>query len=187
MNNKDNKIKTLDIVYIAMGAALITICSWISIPFTVPFTLQTFGVFAVLVIMGGLRGLISILVYILMGLVGVPVFSGFKAGPGVLFGNTGGYILGFVIIALLYLIYEKAFAKHKNKIMEIAVLVLGLILCYVFGTLMFVMLYSKNVGAVSIQKALKWCVIPFIVPDLIKLFLALTLGKRLAPLVRNRD
>ena len=81
------RIKTIDLVYISIGAALIAICSWISIPTAVPFTLQTFAVFAVLSILGGRRGTISVAVYILMGAVGLPVFAGFKGGIGVLFGR----------------------------------------------------------------------------------------------------
>ena len=86
------KVKTTDLVFIAAGAALITICSWISIPTAVPFTLQTFAVFVVLLILGGERGTLSTIVYVIMGAVGIPVFSGFKGGLGVLFGKTGGYI-----------------------------------------------------------------------------------------------
>ena len=94
--------KTLTLTYIALSAALIAICSWISIPTTVPFTLQTFGVFAALGTLGGRRGTLAILAYLLLGLVGLPVFSGFQGGPGVLLGTTGGYILGFLASALLY-------------------------------------------------------------------------------------
>ena len=86
----NKKISTVDLIYIAFGAALITICSWISIPTVVPFTLQTFAVFCVLSILGGKRGTLSILVYILLGTVGIPVFSGFKSGAAVLLGTTGG-------------------------------------------------------------------------------------------------
>ena len=83
--------KTYDMVYIAVFAVVMAICSWISIPATVPFTLQTFGVFLAVGVLGGKRGTLSILVYILLGAVGVPVFAGFSGGIGSLFGNAGGY------------------------------------------------------------------------------------------------
>ena len=88
--------KTYDIVYIAVFAVIMAICSWISIPTAVPFTLQTFGVFVAVGVLGGKRGTLSILVFILLGAIGVPVFAGFSGGIGVLAGTTGGYIIGFL-------------------------------------------------------------------------------------------
>ncbi|MBR6474866.1 MAG: biotin transporter BioY, partial [Lachnospiraceae bacterium] len=98
----NRKYTTLDLIYMAIGAALIAACSWITIPFMVPFTLQTFAVFTIVGLLGGRKGFLSILVYILLGAVGLPVFSGFKGGIGVLAGTTGGYIIGFLFIALIY-------------------------------------------------------------------------------------
>ena len=69
--------KTLDMVYIALFAVLIAVCSWISIPTTVPFTLQTFGVFVTVGVLGGKRGSLAVLIYLLLGAIGVPVFAGF--------------------------------------------------------------------------------------------------------------
>ena len=68
--------KTYDMVYIAVFAVLIAICSWISIPMTVPFTLQTFAVFLAVGVLGGKRGSLAVLIYILLGAVGIPVFAG---------------------------------------------------------------------------------------------------------------
>ena len=92
--------KTKDMAYIAVFAVLIAVCSWISIPTTVPFTLQTFAVFLTVGVLGGKRGSLAVLVYILLGCVGVPVFAGFSGGIGVLAGQTGGYIVGFLFSAL---------------------------------------------------------------------------------------
>ena len=80
------KTKTYDLAYIAIFAVLIAICSWISIPMTVPFTLQTFGVFIAAGVLGGKRGTLSVLVFILLGAVGIPVFANFSGGIGVLVG-----------------------------------------------------------------------------------------------------
>ena len=75
MDNKKeikNSFRTIDLVYIALGAVLIGVCSWISIPTTVPFTMQTFAVFFVLSFLGGKRGTISVIIYVLLGAIGAP-------------------------------------------------------------------------------------------------------------------
>ena len=83
-----SKMNSLDLVYMAMGVALITVCAWNTVPLTVQFTLQTFAVFAVILILGGERGTITTFIYVLMGTIGLPVFSGFAGGLGVLLGKT---------------------------------------------------------------------------------------------------
>ena len=94
--------RTLEMTFIAIFVVLIAICSWISIPTAVPFTLQTFAISMTVLMLGGRRGTISILVFILLAAIGVPVLSGFSGGLGVLLGPTGGYILGFLLTALVY-------------------------------------------------------------------------------------
>ena len=106
--------KTLDMVYIAVFAVLIAICSWISIPTVVPFTLQTFAIFLSIGILGGKRGTLAVLVYILLGLMGIPVFAGFSGGIGVLAGNTGGYIMGFLLSALVMWAMERSSAENSG-------------------------------------------------------------------------
>ncbi len=175
----NQKISTIDLIYIAFGAALITVCSWISIPTVVPFTLQTFAVFAVLSILGGKRGTLSVLVYILLGAVGLPVFSGFKSGAAVLLGTTGGYIIGFLLTGLIYIAMEKT--SGRKQPFEVISLLLGLIACYTFGTIWFMNVYAAKTGPIGIGAALSWCVIPFIIPDIIKLVIALLISNR----VRN--
>ena len=174
--------KVLDMVYIAISAALIAICSWISIPTAVPFTLQTFAVFFVLLLLGGERGTIATLVYVLLGAVGVPVFAGFSGGIGILLGSTGGYIIGFLFVGLIYILFEKFF--KKNIVMKIVALVLGLALCYAFGTAWFMHVYIKNSGEVGLLTVLGWCVFPFIIPDLIKMALAAVVAKRIEPVIK---
>lgn len=96
------RLRTRDLTYVALCAVLIAVCAWISIPAPVPFTLQTFGIFAALTLLGGRRGCYAVAVYLLLGLVGLPVFAGFQGGAGTLLGVTGGYILGFGAAALIY-------------------------------------------------------------------------------------
>ena len=80
----------MDLAYTALFTVLLAVCAWITVPLTVPFTLQTFGVFAALGVLGGRRGTYAVAAYLLLGLAGLPVFSGFRGGPGVLLGTTGG-------------------------------------------------------------------------------------------------
>lgn len=89
--------RTRDLVLIAIFAAMMAVCAWISVPvLAVPFTLQSFGVFMALLCLGGKRGTAAICVYVLLGAVGAPVFSGFNGGIGAIMGATGGYIIGFI-------------------------------------------------------------------------------------------
>lgn len=177
-----SKITTKELVFTALMAVIIAVCSWISIPTTVPFTLQTFGVFMAVGLLGGKKGTISVLVYILLGAVGVPVFAGFSGGIGVLFGTTGGYIVGFLLSGLVYWAMTAAFGE-KLPIMIIA-MVLGLIVCYAFGTAWFMIVYAKNTAPIGLMTALGWCVFPFIIPDCIKIALAVVLTKQLKKYVK---
>lgn len=171
-----------DIVYIGIMAAIIAVCSWISIPATVPFTLQTMGVFMAVGILGGKRGTLSVLTYILLGTIGVPVFAGFSGGIGVLLGTTGGYIVGFLFSALIMWAIEKLFGK--GKIVLVISMLAGLLVCYAIGTVWFMAVYARNSGAIGLGTVLGWCVIPFIIPDLIKISVAFFLTNRLKKVVQ---
>ena len=171
------RFSTRDLVYAAVFTALMAVCAWISIPTTVPFTLQTLGVFLSVGLLGGRRGSLAVFVYLLLGAVGAPVFSGFNGGVGALVGTTGGYILGFLLCALTMWTVEDALGKSL-PILGLS-MVLGLIVCYCFGTAWFLILYTQTTGPVSLGTVLGWCVIPFIGPDLIKVALALVLSARL--------
>ncbi len=175
---RENKmhLRTVEMAYIAMAAIIIAVCSWISIPTVIPFTLQTFAVFCVLSILGGKCGTIAVALYLLIGLTGVPVFAGMKGGIGVLLGNTGGYVVGFIWMGLIYWLAVKCFGKKLR--VEIIALLIGLFVLYAFGTAWFMLVYTKNTGAVGLGAALSWCVFPFIIPDLLKLGLALLIARR---------
>ena len=175
--------KTLDMVYIAVFAVLIAICSWISIPTVVPFTLQTFAIFLSIGILGGKRGTLAVLVYILLGLMGIPVFAGFSGGIGVLAGNTGGYIMGFLLSALVMWAMEKILGR-KLWVLALS-MIIGLFVCYAFGTAWFMIVYTRNTGAVGLASVLGWCVVPFLIPDFIKIALAFILSKRLEKLIER--
>ena len=175
--------KTLDLVYIAVAAAIIAACSWISIPTTIPFTLQTFAVFFVLSFFGGKRGTAAIVVYLILGLIGVPVFSNFTGGIGAILGATGGYIIGFIFIGLIYWLAISIWGKKLW--VEIVSLIIGIIVLYTFGTVWYIKVYAAKTGAIGLLTALTWCVFPFILPDLLKLGLALLLARRITAIQKK--
>lgn len=179
---KSKKLKTIDIAYIGIFVALITVCSWISIPFAVPVTLQTMAVCITAGLLGTKKGLITVAAYILLGLIGVPVYSGFTSGAGVLMGITGGYIIGFIFTALIVGIMIKMLGK-KIWVYVLSMLI-GIAVCYAFGTAWFVIYSSNNADSVTIGAALSMCVVPFIIPDIVKIVIATLLCKRLDKYVK---
>ena len=176
-------MKTHDLTYIAVCTALIAICSWISIPTTVPFTLQLFGVFFAVGLLGGKNGTFSVLVYILLGTVGLPVFAGFTSGFGVIAGPLGGFIIGFLIAALVMWSIEAIFGRKKQVVL-ISMFV-GLSLCYLVGTIRFISFYNTQHSAISVTSAIAICVLPYIIPDIIKLVMANVLSTQVRKLLKT--
>ena len=151
----------------ALFAALTAICAWISIPVAdIGFTMQTFGVFLTLGVLGGKWGTVSILIYLLLGVVGMPVFSGFRGGMGMLLGVTGGYLWGFLFSGLTYWLLER-FGKLPAMIAAMAV-------CYLCGSLWFHIYAGGGIGLILLR-----CVVPFLIPDGLKILLAHSLSRRL--------
>ena len=185
--------KTYDLVLAAISAALITICSWISLNIMdIPFTLQTFGILLVLFTTGGKRGSISILIYILLGLVGVPVFAGFKSGPAALIGPSGGFIVGFLAAGLVYWLVDSRWFKDMKKKSRTSRLVFSVIeglivevILYSVGVSWFMFVYTRNTGAIGIGSVLTLCVIPFLVPDAVKLAIAAVTSLRTVGIVKQ--
>ena len=164
-------MSTRNAAYIAMMAVILCICSWLTIPFTVPFTMQTFAVYCALLLLGGRRGLLAIGLYILLGLVGLPVFSGFRGGPGHLLGLTGGYIIGFLFTGLGYLLMESKL-RGLGFLPRIVLLALDLLPCYLVGTLWFTAVSRLHGSEIGFFGALGLCVVPYILPDMLKVVLA---------------
>ena len=158
--------KTLHLVYIALAAVLIAVCSWICIPTLVPFTMQTFAVFCTIFLLGGKRGTAAVLVYLALGCIGVPVFAQFTSGIGILLGTTGGYMVGFLLIGLIY--WAAVALLGKKVWVELISMLLGLLTCY-----------ARTEAPIGLATALAWCVFPFVIPDLCKLGLAFLLAKRI--------
>jgi biotin transport system substrate-specific component len=110
-------------------------------------------------------------------MVGLPVFAGFKGGFGALFGMTGGYIMGFILQAAVFWLFEVFFGRKLWS--EMVSMVLGLVACYAFGTVWFMLVYSGKNGPISLMSALGMCVFPFVLIDVAKMLVAVTLGKTL--------
>ena len=151
----------------ALFAAMMALCAWIGIPLghTV-FTMQTFGVLLALGILGGKRGTISILCYLLLGAAGLPVFSGFRGGIGAILGPTGGYLWGFLATGLVFWLLEKWSRP--------AAMIAGILVCYACGTIWYMTYTGGALAAVLAQT-----VLPYLIPDALNLVLALRLTKRL--------
>lgn len=158
----------------SLFAALIAICAWLSIPVPpISFTMQTFAVFLTLGVLGGKWGTVSIFLYLLLGMVGLPVFSGFRGGAGALLDATGGFLWGFFAAALVYWMLEKL-GKLPAMIGAMAV-------CYACGCWWF----SVYAGGVGIWAAAMACVVPYLIPDAIKIGLAYTMSKRISRHIRK--
>ena len=151
----------------ALFTAMLALCAWIGVPLghTV-FTMQTFGILLALGVLGGKRGTASILCYLLLGVAGVPVFSGFRGGIGAILGPTGGYLWGFLATGLCY----RALEKWSRPLAMTA----GLLACYVCGTGWYMTCTGGPLGPVLLQT-----VVPYLIPDALKLTLALRLTDRL--------
>lgn len=178
MSNK----KAKDISLIALFSAIIVICSLITIPSAIPFTLQTFAIFLCLNILGAKKGIISILIYIFLGVIGLPVFSGFSGGIGTLLNVTGGYIIGFIFSALTFWWVTFVFNKKPKKLINLIASFMGLIVCYIFGTLWYILLFIKNGEAINFISAFTICVLPFIIPDILKIALSVVISEKVKKL-----
>lgn len=166
----------------ALFSALLCLCAWISVPLGDNFiTLQTLGIFLCLGLLGGKWGTVSICIYLLLGCVGLPVFSGFRGGAGILLDTTGGYLMGFLLTGVAYWVLTSLFGTGKK--IRILCWLIGLILCYTFGTVWFYRLYLTSGGSGSVWAVVIKCVLPYILPDLAKLAAAHFLTERLQKFV----
>lgn len=155
-------------VLASLFASLTAVCAWISIPIPpISFTLQTFAVFLTLAVLGGKWGTVSILLYLLLGVVGLPVFAGFRGGISALLDATGGFLWGFLAAAGVYWLLE--------KLGKVPAMVLSMAVCYACGCWWF----SRYAGGMGVWAAMLTCVVPYLIPDAVKIALAHSMGKRL--------
>lgn len=168
-------MKTRDMVLIGLFAAIICIFAPFTIPIgAVPISLATFAVYLAAVVLGRKNGTIAVVIYILIGIIGLPVFSGFQGGLGKVFGVTGGYLIGYIPCAFISGAIIEKFADKKT--VYPAALVLGTIVLYAFGTLWF-MVQSGN----GLIHSLTVCVVPFLLGDALKIAAASLAGYKLRP------
>ena len=168
------KVKSMALC--GLFTAVLAICAWISIPVgDSVITLQTFGIFLTLGLLGGKRGTITLLVYLLLGAVGAPVFSGFRGGLGALLGTTGGYIFGFMLTSLAYWLIV---SFKDTPVARLLAMVVGLLLCYSCGSYWYMTRYL-SADSLTFGLVLLKCVIPFLLPDAVKLTLAWILTGKL--------
>ncbi len=169
--------KLKNTVLISLFTAVIAACSFITLPFPVPFTLQTLGIFSALLILGGRNGTVAIALYIAVGITGIPVFSGFSAGVGHLMGATGGYVIGFLLTAIAYWLITAIFG-NKTRV-KLCGLLSGLTLCYITGVIWYATVYLRDTSLSALISALTVGVVPFIIPDIIKLTVAILIDRKL--------
>ena len=153
----------------ALLTAVMAVCAWLAVPMgDVAVTLQTFGLFLTLSLLGGKFGTLVCLLYLLLGAVGLPVFAGFQGGLGVLLGPTGGYLWGFLAASLIYWLLE----RHLPRYLCLAI---GMAACYLCGTAWYYFVWSDG----GLWLILLKCVLPYLLPDAGKLLLAWICARRL--------
>lgn len=171
----EKKRNTKDMVLMALFTAILCVLAPMSLPIgPVPISLATFVIYFSLYFLGWKKGTVTCILYLLIGLVGLPVFSGFSGGVGKLAGPTGGYLIGYIFLALVTgMVIEKSYGKNIrfSPVFCFAGMFLGTAVLYVFGTAWFCISTGTSVAA-----ALVTCVFPFIIGDLAKMFVAVILA-----------
>lgn len=170
-DNERSNIKTIDLVMTGMLTAIICIMAPISLQIeAIPFTLGLFAIFLIGALLSPRYALLSVIVYILIGVCGLPVFSNYKSGPQVLIGATGGYLMSYPLMTLITSLSYKYIKKYKIPALACG-MVISLVLCYLLGTLWFIHITNN-----SFYSALFLCVIPYIPFDLLKIVLAISIS-----------
>ncbi|MEA4988514.1 MAG: biotin transporter BioY [Anaerovorax sp.] len=162
----------------ALFATLTAIFSQILIPlpFTpVPINLATLAIFLSATLLGTTYATLSQILYLLLGLVGLPVFAHFSGGAAIVLGPTGGYLIGYVLIALVSGFLIKQNQKQKYSFLTLPIILsIGMLFCYLPGTLWFM-----YVTHTKLLPALSLCVFPFLLGDALKIIVATILTKKL--------
>ena len=171
----NQKIKTKQMVLIALMTAVTCVLGPLSIPLPfspVPISLTNFAIFLAIFVLGMKNGTISFIIYLLLGAVGVPVFSSFRGGLQVLAGPTGGYQIGFIFLAL---IMGFALDHFDRKLLPTIIgMIIGMVVCYAFGTVWLAKLLS-----LSFKEGLMMGVIPYLPGDAAKIIIAAIVGPKL--------
>lgn len=177
-----NNVRRKSQVYIMSMTAVMTAVTCILAPLSipigpVPISFTNLAIFLSLYLLGWKMGTVSCVMYILIGMVGVPVFSGFSGGLGKLLGPTGGYIIGFIPMAILA---GLLISKFSNRFIQFVAMAVATIVLYGFGTVWFCAVMDSTFLA-----ALGTCVFPFIPGDIAKMIIAVVIGPELNKRLRN--
>lgn len=165
---------TVNMALMALFAAVTCVLAPLAIPIgPVPISITNFVIYISLYVLGWKRGMVTYLIYLLIGLAGLPVFSNFEGGPGKFAGPTGGYLIGFILTAMISGIFIEKWNQESlvHRMLNMAGMILGTIVAYAFCTVWFCISTDTNVLA-----ALSICVFPFILGDLVKMVLAMLAG-----------
>lgn len=171
---KKGTFTTVNMVMMALFAAVTCVLAPLAVPVgPVPVSLTNLVIFISSYVLGWKRGTVTYIVYLLIGLAGLPVFSGFEGGIGKFAGPTGGYLVGFVLTSVICGMFIETWNKPglRSILFQTLGMVLGMIAAYVFGTAWF----CFSTGT-AVFPALALCVFPFIIGDLIKMVIAFTIG-----------
>lgn len=169
--------KTLKLCICALFAALTAVLSQISIPLPpIPINLATFSVFLAGALLGAKYGALSQTVYVLLGAIGVPVFSSFRGGIDVIVGPTGGYIVGYILAAALV---GWIVDRYGLQIRVLVIAMFSGFLTYMICGTCYYMFLTKS-GLIA---ALMACVVPFLIGDFLKMVLAIVLARKLRPIL----
>ncbi len=174
---KARMFSTFDMVLMALFAAVTCVLAPLSVPVgPVPISLTNLVIYISMYVLGWKKGTLTYIVYLLLGLVGLPVFSGFEGGVGKLAGPTGGYLVGFIFMAIICGLTVEIFDKNKwlHRILNLVAMIVGTAVAYALGTVWFCLSTGTGVAA-----ALVLCVFPFIIGDLVKMVIALCVGPTL--------
>ncbi|MCI5937014.1 MAG: biotin transporter BioY [Eubacterium sp.] len=178
MKEKQAALDIKNLTLIALFVAVTCVLAPFSIPIgPVPISLTNLVIYFELYLLGWKKGVISYVVYLLIGLVGLPVFSGFTGGVGKLAGPTGGYLIGFIFMTIVCGIFIE---KFHSFFLQLLGMILGTAVAYAFGTAWFCI--STGTGVMA---ALALCVFPFIIGDLVKMVLAGLVAPKVAAQVKK--
>lgn len=168
-----SKTDTKQLALIGLMAAITCILGPLSIPINlVPISFTNLAIYFSIYVLGMKKGTVSYLIYLLIGLVGIPVFSSFTGGPAKLFGPTGGYLIGFIFMALICGFFIDKWPS--NLPLHFVGMVLGTAVCYLFGTV-----WLAYQASLSFSAALALGVIPFLPGDLCKIIISMIAGTQI--------
>jgi len=178
------KVSAKSITQIAVMIALIAVSAQISMPLpgAVPFSLQTMAVMLAGIILGPFKGALSVLIYVFMGAIGLPVFANFSGGFSVVIGPTGGYLAGFVVASIIIGLCSN---PVQNRVLYYIKLLTGILLgqVIIFSLGILWMSYASNL---DLSVAIYWGLTPFIIPEIIKTILAVIFGVRISAVLKTR-